>query len=281
MHIPFEGIGVNISPIIGPNVHDEVMAQIGHIDFLEIDPEAFSLINPAFLEKVEVYKKHFGLTLHSTSLSLCGDQPIDMTLMRTVEDFLNVTGAPFYSDHLSFSQVQDVLLDLYMCPAFTEEMLAWAEFRVTEVVRATGSTFLMENVGALFRFRSGCYSESKFIQRLTDKTDVGLMLNLDSIAISAATYRRDPVEYLLEFPLDRALTISVVPESCMNPIMRQRFGSNMDSVLWKLLDVALARSPASLVTLQRRNGNSLASLANELSVIRGVYSDHRKIRSCH
>lgn len=280
MQIAFKGIGVNISPIFGSNAHEEVMAQIGSIDFLEIDPEAFSLDDPAFVEILRKYKEHFGLTLHSTSLSLCGDQPVDMKLVSTVGAFLSATDAPFYSDHLSFMQAQDVLLDLYMCPAFTEEMLAWTERRVDEVMRATASPFIMENVGALFQLRAACYTEPEFIRRLLDKTNAGLMLNLDSVAISAATFSRDPVEYLLEFPLDRVVTISLVPESCMNPIMRNRFGCNLDSVLWKLLDVALAHSPASLVTLQRRRCNSLDSLANELSAIRGTYSAHRKLRPC-
>jgi hypothetical protein len=48
-----------------------------------------------------------------------------------------------------------------------------------------------------------------------------------------------------------------------------------------MLDLALAKSPARLVTLQRRNGNTLASLSRELHSIRSIYNSRRGGRACH
>jgi uncharacterized protein (UPF0276 family) len=266
------GVGINAMP----EFHDEIASHDGTLfSFVELDPEEYVPSHPVVGELLAGWAERFPIVLHSTSLSLCGDNDLPRDLLARVGHVASLTGARAYSDHLSVSWAGDIELDLYMSPVMNDEAVAWVRSRVRSVERWLGIPFALENVGMLMRPNHSTYTETEFLHRALRAADCGLQLNLDSVAISAATLGVDPLDYLRDFPWEHVVTVTIVPETCMNPVLRIRYGSDLDGLMFSMLDLALRRSPARRVVVQRRNGNSLASLQTHFEQAGALYRRHR------
>jgi uncharacterized protein (UPF0276 family) len=267
------GVGVNSSP----SFHLEVMRHArGAFDFVELDPEHYLLERPGVAELLGEFRGAYPVVLHSTTLSIAGDNALDLELLAQSQRVAGLTGACLYSDHLSFSHAGPDRLDLYMPPIYSAEMVGWVKRRARAVRSHVAVPFAVENVGQLLDAPFADFSEHEFFAAIWRDAGVALQLNLDSTAISAATLGVDPLEYLATFPFEAVVTIAVVPEQSMNPILRQRFGANLDTLALRMLDLALSRSDARRVMVQRRYAeDSLDALAPFLGATREIWRRRR------
>jgi uncharacterized protein (UPF0276 family) len=269
------GVGTNLRP----DMYEWVTGVHGQsVDFLELDPDTFQLTR-SVEERLRALRQEFPFILHSTSLSICGDNPFDQTYLRRIARFVEVVGADVYSDHLSFTRAGDVNLDLYMCPVFTDQMLEWLAVRTGVVRSAVPTDFALENVGMLFEPPGSDYTETQFVAKVVDRTGVPLQLNLDSVAVSASTIVVDPEEYLLRFPLDDVVTIAVVPEQSMNPMLRRRYGRGINQLMLRMLESALRHSQCTRVMVQGRPGDSFGELLDVLEASKDLFQRTRNTQS--
>jgi len=265
------GVGVNLTP--------EYYGQIAidrsvPYDFLEIDPHDFNLTEPVRRTFSEIARR-YPVVLHSTTLSLCGDAPLDAGQLGVVGEFARLVGSQVYSDHLCFTRAGNLNLDLYMTPAFTDEMLHWVRARVETVIAATGVPFVLENVGMIVGQPGSGYTETEFLRQVAATSGAGLQLNLDSVAVSAAAVGRSPLDYLQQFPLDLVETVAVVPKASMNPALRAEYGQDIDKSVLEMFDAVMAGSPVERVMVQRRPGDSSAGFDGFYLAVRDIYDKHR------
>jgi len=265
------GVGINLTP----EFFEEATSSEGEqFDFLEIDPALYEL-SPRVVELMAELSQSVPIAIHSTFMSMCGDNPLDADRVAQVADIVASTGCDIYSDHMSFTWAGDVNLDLYMAPVFDQRMLDWVAKRSSSVRDRVDAPFALENVGMLFDNPEAAYSEVEFLRAATRHAGIALQLNLDSVAVSAHTLGIDPERYLLDFPLDEVVTIAVVPEGSMNPILRRNFGSGLNDMMLRLLDLALEHSSADRVMVQRRFGETAESYAPIYRAVRSVYAQRR------
>ena len=265
------GVGVNITP----DFYDGLLASPDLYDFLEIDPELF-VLTPTVERTLAGLARRYPFVLHSTSLSICGDNEIPVRLLDTVEHLADILSATVYSDHLSFTRAGQVDLDLYMAPVFDHSMLDHLERRIRTVRDRIGPAFALENVGQLFVQSDSDLAESDFLLALVERTGVPVQLNLDSVVISADTLGVTPHEHLRSFPLDAVTTIAVVPETAMNVMLKRAYGARIDELTLELLDESLRRCPARRVVVQRRPGHAPQEFAEFLGRAREIYASQRR-----
>ncbi|MEN9658213.1 MAG: hypothetical protein RL571_1678 [Pseudomonadota bacterium] len=275
MPLKISGLGVNASPGITSDFITDIIDSDFSIDFIEINPEEFDLDCPKSMGLINRLMNECPLVLHTTTLSLAGSNNLSNKYLNDIRMFGDKAKSLYYSDHLSFIDSGDIRLDLYTPPIFTNELMHIVCDRINKVKNTTKLPFVFENVGLLFPPLKTDYSEVDFIKNVLYTTDSKLMLNLDSVAISASTLKLDPLKYLSTFPLDKLQSITFVPRSCMNPIMAEIFGVGIDSLMLEMTEYILQKSDVNMITLQRRQGNTMASVKKEFLEIKQIFNQYR------
>lgn len=265
------GVGVNLTP----EFYGQVMTERAvPYDFLEVDPTLFDLsedVRATFSALALVYP----IVLHSTTMSLCGDAPLDLGQLSKIADFAQTVGSQVYSDHLSFTWAGDINLDLYMTPLFSDEMLDWVSLRARAIESVTLLPFVAENVGMMISQQESDHSETEFLRIINAERGVPIQLNLDSVSVSAATLGLDPREYVQEFLFENIETIAVVQEASMNSGLRKTYGSGIDAMTLAMLDTVLGGSDVQRVQVQRRSGEQDPGFDSFYMAVRDLYAKHR------
>lgn len=268
------GVGFALTP----ELYGEVIREGGiAFDFLELDPDAYHLTESVEATLAELAASH-PMTLHSTELSICGDNELDERRLAKIERMVRITGCDLYSDHLSYTWAGDVNLDLYMSPEFSDTMLDHLARRVDVLRRRVGCEIALENVGMLLAQPAAQYSEVDFIAAALKEAGISLQLNLDSVAISAETLGLAPEEYLTGFPLDRVSLVTVVPETSMNPVLRRRYGSEINVLMLRMLDYVLSHCDVSRMMVQGRRGDIPEEFIAFYTTAHEAYYRHRSHR---
>lgn len=273
-----KGVGIGYSPFL----HNDTVSSLKEIDFIELTPEDISKRVP--LEEnmhLKDLKDKIVITLHGNDLSIASaSHSLDLDLINHVKELAKYLNSPFYSDHLSYTREIDIDLELYMPPAFSEESAVEIIKNVSLVKKITELDFHLENVASLVNIPGIDFTEGSFITKICRETDSGVILNLDSIAISSNTYNIDPIDLINSYPLDCIESITIVPESCMNPMLKKYYGNNLDKTMWFLLEHVLNKSSAKSVLIQRRfEVNTFASLKEELFLAKSIYNKTKFQRS--
>ncbi|WP_371666632.1 DUF692 domain-containing protein [Streptomyces sp. NBC_00289] len=245
------GVGIALTSELGA----EVVCRDGEkFDFIELDPHAIHLTADVESAITELAGR-YPIVLHSTRLSICGDNELDRFQIEKTDRIARVTGCEYYSDHLSYTGAGDINLDLYMPPEYSDEMLHYLYDRVNVVRDSTPCPFALENVAMLVTQSKAQYSELDFIDTLLKETGVGLQLNLQSVAVSAITLGQEPEEYLKLFNLDNVAMVTVVPEGSMNPVLRRKYGAGINGLSLRMLKYVLENSSTDRLMVQGREGD--------------------------
>ncbi|MDQ0176248.1 MbnB/TglH/ChrH family RiPP precursor modification enzyme [Bacillus chungangensis] len=272
------GIGIGYQP----DLHEDTMANLSKYDFIEVAPENFIGMNSLKDNlKANEIRGQLPISLHGINLSLASSRNFEKKneLLRGVKEIANWFDSPFYSEHLSYTTEKEIDLDLYMPPIFNEASVENVIKNIKHVKNELGLDFHIENVASLVNYTlEADMTEGEYVSKVCEASDSGIILNLDSIAISSHTYKIDSVELLNSYPLHRVISITVVPESCMNPMLRKFYGTNIDQLMWSMLEYVFKNSPANSVLIQRRfPRNTTDSLKNELAIAKEIFKSTKEI----
>lgn len=257
-------------------LHVDTIENLSEYDFIEITPENFFGSPLSDNQAAKDIKGKIPVTLHGIDLSLASSTDITekkelLNKIKEVSDFFEV---PFYSEHLSFTNEKDIDLDLYIPPVFIEESVEKVVANIKRLKNILNLDFHMENVATLIKQNNNpFYSDYDYVSKVCKLSDSGLILNLDSIAISSHIYKIDPMDLLVAYPLEQVISVTVVPESCMNPILKKSYGKNIDQLMWSMLEYVFNHSGADSVLIQRRfPGNTTESLKKEIDIAKSIFT---------
>ncbi|MFK0731334.1 MAG: DUF692 family multinuclear iron-containing protein, partial [Gloeotrichia echinulata HAB0833] len=257
------GIGIGHLPVL----HDDLLYNKAIFDFVEVTPESYIGGDQDLMKsQLNEIKCNFQVTCHGIDLSVCSIEDIDGNHLKNVLSVIEACSPLFFSEHLSYTRSEDYNADIYIPPLYVEDEVDRITSRCRELVSYVGLPFHLENVPDYLFGKSGI-GEGAFFRALTEACDVQVIMNLDSIAISAKLQKIDPRDLILQYPKDRVASLTVVPEACMNPIIREICGS-VDALLLDLTSFALRHTSARSVLLQTRYESN--SVQNLMPVILGL-----------
>lgn len=163
------------------------------IDFVEVHTENFFAPGGASAELIREISKHYELSLHCTAMGLGSiDRPSD-SYMDTIAR-LNQEHKPlFLSDHASFNRAainsdksaKSVFTGDLLPLAFNREWLLALSDNVNYVQDKLGRQILVENLSSYFQYDEDEMMETDFLNQLVEKTNCGLLLDLNNILINA------------------------------------------------------------------------------------------------
>ncbi|HEU5383049.1 MAG TPA: DUF692 domain-containing protein [Ktedonobacteraceae bacterium] len=200
--IPTLGVGLGYRS----ELRQGILANRGRIDFLEIITDNY-LRGPGALATLEELCALFPVIPHGVGLSIGSVMPLETSYLQAIKRISDLTGAPYYSEHLCMTRVpgRDIghLAPLWL----TEEMLQHVIRRVLTLQDYLGKPIVLENITYLFEIPYRTMSQEDFFRRLVEATGCGVLLDVTNMFINATNHHFDAEASLRQMPLDHLVQI--------------------------------------------------------------------------
>ncbi len=172
------------------------------VDFLEVHSENFFANGGQTLDFLERAQRSYPISLHGVGLSLGTTDPLDDWHIDRLRKLIARTQPIFVSEHLCWGSVAGRHLNELLPLPYTEEALDHVSTRIDEVQDRLGRTILVENVSSYVRFRHSTIAEPEFLAQVHQRTDCGILLDVNNVYVNASNHRFDPVAYIDALPAD-------------------------------------------------------------------------------
>jgi len=205
------------------------------VDFFEVAPENWINVGGRFGQRFRDYAEKFPIVCHGLSLSLGSPQPLDLSLLGQVREFLLEFDIQYYSDHLSACSDTGHLYDLMPIP-FTESAVRYVAGRIRTVQDFLERRIAIEHV-SYYANPGQELSEIEFITSILDEADCNLLLDVNNAYVNSINFGYDPKEFLDAMPMERVTYIHIAGHYKEAEDLRvDTHAANVIEPVWELLE---------------------------------------------
>jgi uncharacterized protein (UPF0276 family) len=242
--IPYLGSGLGY--------REELAAQLDaareRIDVVEVLSERYTW-RPQGMEELAWICDRFKAIPHGLNLSIGSMAPLDRDHLRAIRRVSELTGAPYYSEHLAMTRVPGIDLGHLTPLLFTEEVLERTTGKVRAVQDTLGKPLVLENVTYDFEIPGGM-PQPEFFSRLVEATGCGILLDVTNLWINSVNHHFDPVAFLDEMPLEQVVHVHVSGGYWEAEALVDGHSEPVQEESWRLLEALARRSPVKTVILE-------------------------------
>ena len=243
------------------------------VTFWEVSPENYMRRGghyPALLERV---REQYPIVTHGLTMSLGAVDPPAEPYLRELGAELARVKTPWHSDHICFSTSGSrVLHDLLPLKLSIPNADRVAD-RVRSAEDRLGLPMILENISWYAHPGEPEMLEEDFITRIVERSDTGLLLDVNNVYVNSQNHGFDPYRFLARLPLHRVRQIHVAGhESLPDGMLLDTHGAPIIDPVFELLEWTLERTGPLPVLLERDNNvPQLSVLLQEVEQLKGVY----------
>jgi uncharacterized protein (UPF0276 family) len=228
------GFGVGLRAEHYDDVTGDATSADGSVQWFEALSENYMETRGRPLAILESVRRDFPVALHGVALSIGSCDPLDMGYLASLESLIDRIEPSIVSDHLCWSSADgQQLFDLLPLP-LTEEVLAHVVERVQRVQDFLRRPILLENPSTYFDWKTSTLSEPEFLAELCERSDCGLLLDVNNVYVSSVNLGFDPWSYLDQIPADRIGQIHLAGHSDMGTHLFDTHSRPVSSEVWQL-----------------------------------------------
>lgn len=180
--------------------HAEFLENRPGVAWVEIQSEQYFVDGGKSLQALTAVRQDYPVSLHSTSLSLGSSDELNWQQLKKLRDLSLRIEPCLISDHLSWSSIDGHYLhDLLPLP-YTEEALNHIVARIKQVQDYLNRQILIENIANYVQFNASVIPEAAFLTEVANQTGCGILLDINSVYISAMNLHFDAAAYLAQIP---------------------------------------------------------------------------------
>lgn len=240
--------------------------------FLEVSPENYMRRGGYFPAALERLAERYPISTHGLTLSLGAVEPPSSEYLAELRAELQRLGAPFHSDHLSFSSSGARSLHELMPLRASRENVARVVDRLESVRDALGVPIAFENITYYAELGTRELEEPEFIGEILARSSAGLLLDVNNVFVNAQNHGFDPFAFIAALPLDRVVELHVAGHERADGLLLDTHGAPVTSAVYELLEFTLERTGPLPLLLERDNQvPEFAALLTEVRTLRSVY----------
>lgn len=221
------------------------------VDFVEVISENFMVAGGAPLSTLRKVRQHYPVALHGVSLSVGSAQRVDddylgrlASLVQDIEPFL-------VSDHLCWTRMPGFSShDLLPLP-FTEEALDVVTGNVLRAQDALKRQILLENPSTYLRFAGAQMAEWEFLAELCERTDCGLLLDVNNVFVTAHNLGQDAAQTIARFPAEHVQQVHLAGHTSRDELLIDTHDQAVADPVWALFEAAMTRLGPVAVMIER------------------------------
>ncbi len=249
-------------------------------DFVEVAPENWIGIGGYWKQALNKVLDKYPLFCHGVSLSIGSPEGVDIAFVKKVKQFLDDTQAVLYSEHLSFSKVDNAhLYDLLPIP-FTEVAIQSVVQNIQKVQDIIGKRLVIENVSYYTTLKSEM-TELAFLQEIVARADCEILLDVNNVYVNAFNHAYNAKQFIAELPLHKVRYIHMAGHcKVAKKLIIDTHGQAISHSVYKLLRYTLKQMADDVPILLERDFNipDLPELQAEINALRAIKSKnlHKK-----
>lgn len=242
-------------------------------DFIEVAPENWMEIGGFWKQQLKKAVERYPLFCHGLSLSVGSPEGIDIGFVKKVKQFLEDFQVSVYSEHLTFSKVDNAhLYDLLPIP-FTQDAINRVVENIKQVQDLLGRRLILEN-GSYYTVLKAEMSEEDFINEIVKRSDCELLLDVNNVYVNAFNHRYNAKNFITKMPLDRVKYIHMAGHLKVNEnLIIDTHGSKIIDPVYELFEFTMRKLKRDIPVLLERDFN-----IPELSILQAEIDALRKIK---
>ncbi|MCS6757850.1 MAG: DUF692 domain-containing protein [Candidatus Devosia euplotis] len=179
---PRAGLGLK------PQRHAQIIDTGPDIGFFEVHAENYMVDGGPPHRYLTAIAERYPISLHEVGLSIGGEGPLDPAHLKRLRTLIDCYQPQSFSEHLAWPSHQESALNDLLPLPYTKDTLDTVVAHIDQVQQALGRRMLLENPSTyvLFAQRTGC----------------GLLLDVNSVMVSAVNRQTDAASYIDRFPVE-------------------------------------------------------------------------------
>jgi len=240
--------------------------------FVEVAPENWIGIGGYWKQELNKVLEKYPLYCHGLSLSIGSPEGIDVSFVKKVKQFLEETQAVLYSEHLTFSKVDNAhLYDLLPIP-FTQDAIDRVTENIVQVQDILGRRLILEN-GSYYTVLEAEMTEADFINEIVRKADCEMLLDVNNVYVNAFNHHYDAKDFIQKMPLNKVKYIHMAGHYKVNPqLIIDTHGAEIIDPVYDLFDFTMQQLQRDVPVLLERDFNipELSELQNEIENLQRI-----------
>ncbi len=204
------------------------------VDFLEVAPENWIGVGGRLGKAFNAFTERFPFACHGLSLSIGSQDPLDVSFVRDVKNFLDTHNIETYSEHLSYCSHEGHLYDLMPIP-FTLPAAKYVAQRITQVQDILQRPLIMENVST-YASPGQEMSELDFLLEVVRLSDCKILLDVNNVFVNSTNHGFNAEHYIKSIPSDKIEYLHIAGHFDEAPdLLVDTHGASVKSQVWELL----------------------------------------------
>jgi len=241
------------------------------IECLEITAEHFF---DESLDYLRDLRGVYPLFVHGLGLSLGAPGPIDQKTLTEFRRVVEAADPEWISEHVAFTRTSEVDLGHLNPIQPSVKTLDLVAAHACEVSQFCAKPIILENITTHLRLK-GELSETDFLNRLCERADCGLLLDVTNLFINARNHHFDAKTWLRDLDPKCIVQLHVVGYMERNGRLVDNHSADIQEDLWELIHATLDHAEVRAIIVER-DGNfpEMENLASELQLLSNALRQH-------
>ncbi len=213
---------------------------LSQLQFLEIAPENWIEAGGKYAAELDWFAQRYPIACHGLCLSLGGPDPLNVSFLKQVKQFLTDFEIPLYTEHLSYcSDINNgYIYDLLPIP-FTEEAVRYVAQRIRQTQEILQRRIAVENTSFYVDSPISEMDEISFINAVLTEADCDLHLDINNVYVNSVNFSFDPYAFLDQIPAQRIVYGHMAGHLQVEPqLLVDTHGEAIIEPVWQLLKYA-------------------------------------------
>lgn len=238
-------------------------------NFIEVAPENWMEIGGFWKQQLKKAIEKYPLFCHGLSLSVGSPEGIDVDFVKKVKQFLQDFQVSIYSEHLTFSKVDNAhLYDLLPIP-FTQDAINRVVENIQQVQDLLGRRLILEN-GSYYTVLKAEMSEEDFINEIVSRSDCELLLDVNNVYVNAFNHQYSAENFITKLPLNKVKYIHMAGHlQVSESLIIDTHGSEIIDPVYDLFEFTMKNLKRDIPVLLERDFNipNLSILQDEMNAL--------------
>lgn len=226
--------------------------------FFEVHAENFMGAGGPPHRYLEAIRREYPLSIHGVGLNIGGSQPLDRAHLQRLRQLLDRYQPDFFSEHLAWSSHGGMFLNDLLPLPYTRSTLDLVCDHIDETQAFLGRRMLLENPSTYVTFPESTLTEEAFIAAIARRTGCGLLLDINNAYVSSVNQRRDPAQYLDQYPLQHVEQFHLAGfaeshDPAGERLLIDTHGDHVHADVWQLYADIVSRVPAAPTLIEWDN----------------------------
>lgn len=240
-------------------------------DFFEIAPENWMEIPGKYLKVFENIVSEHQIICHGLSLSIGSYEGVNVNFLKKIKNFLDRYEIKVYSEHLSFSSLQNIqsyeLLPLPMDQRMVQNICNKIDFVQNYLKRE----LILENA-TYYYVPDSTMEEIDFINEIFKKSGAKMLLDINNIFVNSHNHKFNPYKYIDNIDLNEVFYCHVAGHlEYEENLWVDTHGMDVKDEVWDLTKYVLNKKKLPVLLERDNNIPPFEELMQEYQILKSIY----------